>query len=83
MKFEVYREGGANNLATILGGGSGDWRWRLKADNGLIIATSGEGYRNKADCLHAIKLVMSATTATTVYDQDAARNLLYFGDNWV
>ena len=33
------------------------WRWRLTAANGKIIANSGEGYYNKADCLAAINLV--------------------------
>ena len=35
----------------------GEWRWRLVAGNERIIATSGEGYRDKRDCLHAIELV--------------------------
>jgi uncharacterized protein YegP (UPF0339 family) len=33
------------------------WRWRLVAANNRIIANSGEGYYNKADCLAAINLV--------------------------
>lgn len=33
------------------------WRWRLVTNNHKIIANSGEGYWNKADCLHAISLV--------------------------
>ena len=32
---------------------SGDWRWKLKADNGEIIADSAEGYRNK---VHAVSM---------------------------
>src|SRR5215212_563481 len=36
---------------------AGEWRWRLVAGNGLIIAVSGEGYRDKQDCLHGIELV--------------------------
>ena len=39
------------------------WRWRLKAKNGQIIAVSGEGYFNRADCIHAIELVKSSSTA--------------------
>jgi uncharacterized protein YegP (UPF0339 family) len=27
-----------------------EWRWRLKTKNGRIIADSGEGYKNLADC---------------------------------
>lgn len=37
-----------------------EWRWRLKAANGRIIADSGEGYRNKQDCRDAIDLVASS-----------------------
>jgi uncharacterized protein YegP (UPF0339 family) len=29
---------------------AGEWRWRLVAENGQIVATSGEGYINRADC---------------------------------
>lgn len=39
------------------------WRWRLIATNGRIIANSGEGYVNKADCLAAINLVKGSSTA--------------------
>jgi uncharacterized protein len=39
---------------------AGEWRWRLKAVNGRIIADSGEGYRNYADCIHGINLVASS-----------------------
>ena len=40
-----------------------EWRWRLKAENGKIIADSGEGYINQTDCLYAIKLVQSSVDA--------------------
>ena len=43
--FEVYQDA------------DGDYRWRLRAGNGEIIADSAEGYRNKADCYHGIDLV--------------------------
>lgn len=48
MKFEIYRSGD-------------EWRWRLKARNGEIIA-SGEGYKNKADCLATVDLIQSLKT---------------------
>jgi len=32
----------------------------LKAANGKNIANSGEGYKDKKDCLHAIELVKKA-----------------------
>ena len=39
----------------------GEWRWSLTAANGKKIATSGEGYKDKKDCLHAIDLVRKAS----------------------
>jgi uncharacterized protein YegP (UPF0339 family) len=32
-------------------------RWRLKATNGQIIATSGQGYKDKRDCENAIEAI--------------------------
>ena len=31
-----------------------EYRWRIRAENGSILADSGEGYKNKADCLHGL-----------------------------
>ena len=42
---------------------SGEWRWQLRAGNRRIIADSGEGYRDKQDCLHAIALVKDSKDA--------------------
>lgn len=53
--FEVYR-------TKILR----QWRWRLRAGNGKIIAHGGEGYANEADCMHAVTLVMETTLDTPV-----------------
>jgi len=38
MKYEVYQDK------------RGEWRWRLRAANGKILAVSSEGYVNKDDC---------------------------------
>ncbi len=38
----------------------GKWRWRLKAANGQIIATSGEGYNSKFNADRAIDTVIYA-----------------------
>lgn len=54
MKFETY-------LDTHV-----EWRWRLRANNGKIIADSGEGYKNYIDCVHAINLVKSTNQFTPV-----------------
>lgn len=42
---------------------AGEWRWRLVAANGQSIACSGEGYKNRADCIYGIKLVKAANEA--------------------
>ena len=39
-----------------------EWRWRLRAANNRIIA-SGEGYRNRQDCVDAVALVQSSASA--------------------
>ena len=31
--------------------------WRFIADNGKIIADSGEGYINRSDCIHGIEII--------------------------
>ncbi len=36
---------------------AGEWRWTLTAGNNQKIANSGEGYRNRSDCIAAIDLV--------------------------
>lgn len=33
------------------------YRWRFIADNGKIIADSGEGYINRSDCIHGIEII--------------------------
>jgi uncharacterized protein YegP (UPF0339 family) len=42
---------------------NGDWRWTLYTANQKKIANSGEGYRNKADCIAAINLVKGSKDA--------------------
>lgn len=44
-RFECYRSP------------DGDWRWRLKAPNGRVIA-SGEGYRTRSGVKRAIEAIM-------------------------
>jgi uncharacterized protein YegP (UPF0339 family) len=45
-----------------------DFRWRLRANNGEIIADSGEGYNDKDDCEHGIELVQTQSSTATVQD---------------
>lgn len=60
MRFEIYRSG-----ASLL---SQQWRWRLVAGNGEIIADSAEGYVSRFDCEYAIGLVKSSTPTTPVVE---------------
>ena len=41
-RFEVYRDK------------SGDWRWRLRAANGRIVADSAEGYASRRNLYRAL-----------------------------
>jgi len=44
-----------------------EWRWRLKAKNGQIIADSSEGYKNLADCNAMIdKIRQHASSANVI-----------------
>ncbi|MCJ2142557.1 YegP family protein [Methylobacterium sp. E-066] len=51
MRFELYRDA------------KGEWRWRLRARNGEVIADSAEGYLRREDCEHGIALVRQSTEA--------------------
>ena len=55
-KFEIYWDE------------SGEYRWRFRADNNEILA-SGEGYRSKDDCEHAIQLLKGQVPQATVTDR--------------
>jgi uncharacterized protein YegP (UPF0339 family) len=36
--------------------GKTEWRWRVIAGNGKIVADSAEGYKRKCDCLTGAKI---------------------------
>jgi len=55
LKFQIYKV-------------SGGFRWRLRAGNNQVLATSGEAYKAKADCRHGIELVMRGAATATVVD---------------
>lgn len=63
MKFTVYKDA------------AGQFRWRLRAANGRIIADSSEGYLSKADCLAGIQLVQTGAPSAQVIDETAARSV--------
>jgi uncharacterized protein YegP (UPF0339 family) len=54
LKFETYTDSAK------------DTRWRLKATNGQIIASSGQGYKDKRDCEHAIDVIKKGATKAKV-----------------
>jgi uncharacterized protein len=59
LTFEIYSDKG------------GEYRWRLKAANGQIIASSGQGYANKADCKHAIEVIQKGASDAKVEEESA------------
>ena len=50
MKFDLYKDK------------AGEFRWRLKAANGAILATGGQGYKAAADAKNGIELVKKSGT---------------------
>jgi uncharacterized protein YegP (UPF0339 family) len=43
---EIYRDAG------------GEYRWRVRASNGRIVADSAEGYENRVDCAHMLATLL-------------------------
>lgn len=56
LQFEIYRDSRKQ------------FRWRLKAANGHVLATSSEGYKAKADCRNAIDRIKEDARNATVED---------------
>jgi uncharacterized protein YegP (UPF0339 family) len=56
-KFQIYQDR------------KGEYRWRLRARNGEIIADSNEGYSSKANCKHGIDLVKQQAASAEFEDQ--------------
>ncbi len=53
---------------------AGEWRWSLYAPgNHRQIADSGEGCKNRADCIHGARLVASTATDAHMWDEDAQK----------
>ncbi|GAB7093377.1 hypothetical protein JCM30237_05290 [Halolamina litorea] len=49
---------------------NGQWRWRLRHDNGNIIADSGEGYASKQKARQGIESVQKNAAGAMVEQQD-------------
>ena len=54
MTYEYYKDA------------KGEWRWRLVASNGHIIADSGEGYESESECKRDIERVKDSADADVV-----------------
>lgn len=52
--FEVYEDS------------AGEWRWRLVAPNGNIVADSGEGYSSKQGAKRGIESVKAGAPAAEI-----------------
>ncbi len=57
-KFEVYQDA------------RGEFRFRLKAGNGQVIAT-GEAYRSKKACLNGVAAIRKIAPDAAIVDQTA------------
>lgn len=56
---------------------AGQWRWRLVAENGNIIADSGEGYASKSNAKRAIESVKQHGSEADALDISSATFELY------
>jgi len=50
MKFVIYTDT------------AGEWRWRLLARNGRLIAEGGEGYKRKAALLKTLRHIFAGSS---------------------
>jgi len=48
---------------------AGEFRWQLYAQNSKLIADSGEGYKNRSDCIHGARLVSSIAAGALMWDR--------------
>ena len=44
----------------------GQYHFNLKAGNGQVIASSGQGYKDKRDCKKGVDLIMAGAATATV-----------------
>jgi len=47
-----------------------EWRWRLRHDNGRIIADGAEGYSSKQKLIQGIESVKKNAYAATIVNQE-------------
>jgi uncharacterized protein len=52
----------------LLTDGKQEWRWRLYTDNDVMFANSGDGYRNRQECLDAVNALKRDVATARVFD---------------
>ena len=67
LKFEIYQDS------------ANDYRWRLVSGEGndrQVLATGGQGYKAKADCMHGVKSLQEGTDKLTfeTYEDNAKQS---------
>ena len=50
---------------------AGEFRWRLRHENGQLIANSGEGYTTKASAINGIESVKENAPTASIEEQTA------------
>lgn len=63
MKFHLYRE---NSQMTL-----GDWRWKLHATNGQVVANGAESYRRFGDMLKTLHSIFQSSNLRSAELQTA------------
>jgi hypothetical protein len=56
MKMEIYQDA------------SGNWRWRIRASNGQIVASSGESFSSKANARTAAENVKARAGSAEIVE---------------
>lgn len=56
MSFHIFKDA------------AGQWRWYLLSDNHRKIAISAEGYYHRIDCVAAIRMIMTTSEETPIYE---------------
>jgi len=79
LEIEVEWEEGDDDIDTDAGGSDAtfelyqdsadEWRWRLRHDNGNIIADGGEGYTKKANAKNGIESVRGNAPGADIEEQ--------------
>jgi uncharacterized protein YegP (UPF0339 family) len=50
---------------------AGEYRFRLRGDEGVLLATSGKGYKARADCMKVIDSIRTHAARAKLEDKEA------------